>query len=231
MINGLKILAIIPARGGSKGIKNKNISTLGNKPLISYTIEAALTSHYIDEILVSTDSQEIAKVCEDYGDFIPFLRPAALAGDNSQIIDAVLYTLAQLRQQGREYDALVLLQPTQPFRTGADIDAALEVYAAQGQKSLASVCMMNESPILMRRIVNGHLERLLPQASTVRRQDMPNYYKVNGCIYINNISELEENTSFNDNEIPFIMERAVSLDIDTAEDLNNAEKFLAKQKN
>lgn len=227
MFNNQKILALIPARGGSKGIKDKNIIFLAGKPLIAYSIEAAKYSKYIDDIIVTTDSEKIAEISKQYGASVPFMRPAELATDTSKTIDAVLHAIRTLETMEKKYDVLVLLQPTQPLRTDADIDKAIEVYYKNKEDGLVSVSPVDDSPLLIRAISNdGKLLNLLSQNSTCRRQDMPEYYKVNGCIYINKIEEINENTSFNDNKIPFIMTKEHSIDIDELSDLCIAEYYL-----
>lgn len=227
MYNGEKILAIIPARGGSKGIKNKNIIDLCGKPLISYTIESALNSKYIDDVIVSTDSEKIADVAIKYNAKVPFKRPQELATDNSKTIDAIIYTINRLNNEGFKYEHLILLQPTEPLRNSNDIDEAIELYYSRECRALASVSEVDDNPILIRTISSdGVLNRMLKVGSTCRRQDMPVYYRVNGCIYINRISELNKNTSFNDNEIPFVMSREHSVDIDEMKDLWIAEYYI-----
>ena len=221
-----KILALIPARGGSKGIRNKNITSLYGKPLIAYTVEAAIKSKYIDEVVISTDSFEIAEIAKAYGAKIPFMRPTELAQDHSKTIDVVIHAIQELNQS-REYDALILLQPTQPLRNEEDIDVAIEEYFYRGEKSLVSISEVNDHPLLIRQInESGQLVKLLNTSSTCRRQDMPTFYRVNGCIYINKISEINAETSFNDNEIPFVMKKERSVDIDEPIDLALAEYYL-----
>lgn len=227
MFNNQKILALIPARGGSKGIKDKNIVFLAGKPLIAYSIEAAKRSKYIDDIVVTTDSEKIAETSKQYGASVPFIRPAELAADTSKTIDAVLHAIKTLKTMGKEYDVLVLLQPTQPLRTNNDIDEAIKVYYKNREEGLVSVSLVDDSPLFIRSISNeGKLLNLLSQNSTCRRQDMPEYYKVNGCIYINKIDEINGNTSFNDNRVPFIMRKEHSVDVDEMSDLWMAEYYL-----
>ena len=222
MINDRTILAMIPARGGSKGIKDKNITPLAGKPLITYTIEAALQSRYIDRVVVSTDSEKIASVARAAGADVPFLRPAELASDTARSIDAVLHCIRVC--QG---DIFVLLQPTSPLRTAEDIDAAIETFIAHGEKGLCSVNEIGDHPILTRMMDgDGMLQPLLNTNSTVRRQDMPTFYHVNGAIYINRIDEINRDTSFNDNPVGYVMPRERSVDIDTVEDLRIAEMLL-----
>ncbi|RHQ79728.1 acylneuraminate cytidylyltransferase family protein [Firmicutes bacterium AF22-6AC] len=229
MIEKNKIVALIPARGGSKGIKNKNIIDLCGKPLISYTIQAALESKYIDKVIVSTDSQEIADVAIKYGAEVPFLRPGELASDTSKTIDAVMHAVGELEKRKEEYDILILLQATQPLRTADDIDSAIELFIKNKGQSLVSVSPVEDNPILIRTIDNlGRMNSILPMKSTCRRQDMPLYYRVNGCIYINLISELDLNTSFNDNKIPYIMPKERSVDIDEIKDLLIAQYYISR---
>ena len=221
-----RIIAFIPARGGSKGVKKKNIRELAGKPLIEYTIQAALESNYIDRVVVSTDSEEIAEVASSCGAEIPYMRPQKLAEDTTTTLDVVLHGIAHIEGM-REYDSLILLQPTQPLRTAADIDGAIECFYCGGGKSLVSISEVEEHPILMRTVDDeGRLRRLMDVSSTVRRQDMPMIYKVNGAIYINRIAEIDENTSFNDNEIGYRMEKSHSVDIDELSDFALAEYYL-----
>lgn len=230
MFKDKKILAVIPARGGSKGIPHKNIIDLCGRPLISYTIEAALRSKYIDYVMVSTDDDEIAKVSKEFGAEIPFLRPAELATDTSKTIESVMYTIRMLQDRGKSFDTVVLLQPTQPLRTSKDIDGAIEKYDECGNAALASVSEVDDHPILIRAIKNDQLLSLLNTPSTCRRQDMPAFYRVNGCIYINEVSEINKDTSFNDNTIPYIMDKSHSVDIDEVLDLVIAEYYLNLKK-
>ena len=230
MIDDKKVLALIPARGGSKGIPHKNIIDLCGRPLIEYSISAARSSKYIDRVIVSTDDAEIAKVSVESGADVPFLRPAELAGDNSRTVDAVLHAINQLKAQGEEYHILVLLQPTQPLRTSEDVDKAIEKFIESNCQDLVSVSPVDDNPLLIRSIENDKLIPLINASSTCRRQDMPAYYRVNGCIYINLIDELSESTSFNDNKIPFVMSREHSVDIDEMKDLYIAEYYLKSKK-
>ena len=231
MINNMRILAIVPARGGSKGIKDKNIKEIEGRPLIEYTIEAAKRCEYIDEIVVSTDSEKIAKAAKKAGAKVPFLRPDELASDTARTIDVVLFTIDQLKLIGQEYDIVVLLQPTSPLRDEDDICGAIEKYVSCNMKSLVSVSEVSESPILMRQIVDEtHMEKLLNINSTIRRQDMAKYYMVNGSIYINKIEELNSDTSLNDNVIPYVMDRSHAVDIDDYVDIEVMKYYVNNRK-
>lgn len=230
MIQGRKILALIPARGGSKGIRNKNIIDINGMPLIGYSIKEAGKSRYIDDIIVTTDDDEIQRVSVRMGAQVPFLRPKELATDKASTLDAVLHAVHTLGDMGKEYDILVLLQPTSPLRTVEDIDNALERFMMYSETALASASEVKDHPILMRNIQNdGMMTRLLNINSTVRRQDMPKVYRINGSIYINRISELNSTTSFNDNPLAYVMEQSHSVDIDEYSDIALVKYYLSER--
>ncbi|MBM7573191.1 cytidylyltransferase domain-containing protein [Aquibacillus albus] len=221
MYFGKTFMAIIPARGGSKGIPKKNLTLVDGKPLIQYTIDEAKQSKYLDTVIVSTDDQEIANVSKECGVAVPFLRPKSLASDNSKTIDAIIYTINKLTQNGNDYDYVVLLQPTQPLRKYWHIDGAIEKIINKNVDSLVSVSEVKDHPSLIRTINNDEiLGNLININSTIRRQDFPVYYKVNGAIYINKLNEkFSSNTSLNDNKLAYIMDRSYDLDIDEPIDL------------
>lgn len=225
MNNKLNILAIIPARAGSKGIKDKNIINLNGKPLIAHSIEAGLKSKYIDKVVVTTDGEEIAKVARKYGAEVPFMRPDYLSSDTAKTIDAVMHCIDEMKKLGEEYDYMVLLQPTQPLRQSWHIDEAIELILEKNEEALVSVSKVKDHPILMRTIdSNGYAINLLEGSSTKRRQDFQDFYKVNGAIYINKINEnLNNETSLNDNKLVYIMDEKYDVDIDEMLDLKIAE--------
>lgn len=228
MYNGKRIIAVIPARAGSKGIKDKNIRELCRKPLIAYSIEVAKACDYIDTVFVSTDSVRIQEIAKQYGAEVPFLRSEELASDEAKIIDALLFSLKRLELMNQKYDYIMLLQPTQPIRTVELLKAVIEQTIDRHLPSMVTICPVEEHPILMRTIEeNGRLHSLLESSSTVRRQDFPPFYKVNGSVYINRIDEFfNEHTSLNDNRYGYLMKRRDSVDIDTLEDFERAEKIL-----
>ncbi len=229
MYKNKKILAIIPARGGSKGIKHKNTFEILGKPLINYTIDVAKSSKYIDKIHVSTDAEYIAEVAKENGIDIPFLRPNELASDEAPTILSLIDSIEKLKKLGFEFDYLLLLQPTQPLRLTEHIDKAIEKIIDEELDDIVSVSLVNEHPILMRTINgNGQVERLLNMNSTARRQDFPDFYKVNGSLYINKIEDINADLSLNDNKNPFIMDSKYDIDIDEMEDI---EKMVIRLKN
>lgn len=231
MFKNKRILALIPARGGSKGIKNKNIVNLCGKPLIAYTIEAAKKSAYIDEIIVSTDSEEIKKVSQGYGASVPFTRPYEFSTDTATTLDVVLHVMDFIKQVQDDYNTLILLQPTSPLRTYSDIDMAIEKHFLHDELGLVSVSEVNDNPILIRTVNDDEiLVPFLERNSTCRRQDMPRYYRVNGCIYINKIQDINSKTSFNDNKLAYIMPKEHAVDIDELIDLSVAEYYLKRSR-
>ncbi|AXI10441.1 acylneuraminate cytidylyltransferase [Oceanobacillus zhaokaii] len=227
-----KFLAIIPARGGSIGIPRKNLVKINNEPLIQYTIDEALSSKYLDEIIVSTEDQEIAQVAKQLGANVPYLRPYYLASDTSKTVDAIMHVIEKQREHGFEYDYVVILQPTQPLRKSWHIDDAIENIVKYYQESLVSVSKVKEHPLLIRKLnVDNVLEPLLKMSSTVRRQDFEDYYKINGAIYINKInSNLTKNTSFNDNKFAYVMDGQYDIDIDEKFDLEVFKLMLRKKR-
>ncbi len=232
MIYNKKVLCIIPARGGSKGIPRKNIIEIDGKPLVAYSIECAKESRYIDSVVVSTDDEEIAAVSKAWGAEVPFLRPKELAHDTSKTIEAVLFTVNELQKRTCIFDILVLLQPTQPLRTAVQVDEAIRLFMEK-QEDVVSLSAVSEHPILMRKLdeTTQNVKPLLSQNSTVRRQDMETFFIVNGAIYVNGIHNLSKDTSFNDNPIGYVMNESVTVDIDDELDLMWARFLMNKGKN
>lgn len=227
----MTILGLIPARGGSKGVPRKNIRLLGDKPLIAYTIEAGLSSAEMDELVVSTDSVEIAQTSEKAGARVPFLRPPALATDKSPSIDTVIHAVEFYAAQGRHFDAVCLLQPTCPFRTAQDISAAIKTFRSKNADSLISVREVphefnphwtfetEESGFL--KIATGE-KQIIP-----RRQELPKAYHRDGSIYIVKTNILLSQRSLYGEKIAFhISENPVHINIDTLEDWAKAEQHL-----
>lgn len=233
MYKNKKILAIIPARGGSKGIPSKNIIDIYGKPLIQYSIECAKVSKYIDRTIISTDDLKIKEVAEKCGGEVPFLRPSELAQDTSKTIDCLIHAINWLKVEKEEYDYLVLLQNTVPLRKGWQVDEAIEKLLESNERSLVSVTKVEENPVLMRTLNgDGTLKNMLDINSTIRRQDFPKFYKVDGAIYIQKIdNEFNLNTSLNDGKLAYIMEEKYSVDIDTYLDIKKIEYYLDKELN
>jgi CMP-N,N'-diacetyllegionaminic acid synthase len=188
MINGKRVIAIIPARGGSKGLPGKNIKAMCGKPLISWTIRAALKSKFIDELVVSTDSQEIADIAKAAGASVPFLRPAALATDKTPTIEVVEHVLAYFHAAAApSFDYLVLLEPTSPLREDEDIDSMLAKLDASADRfdAIVSVGEVGEHPSIMKRLTGDNIEAFCPELQmALRRQDNAPAFFPYGVAYI-----------------------------------------------
>ncbi|MED4461197.1 cytidylyltransferase domain-containing protein [Metabacillus fastidiosus] len=218
MINGKTILAIIPARGGSKGIPRKNIRELARKPLIAWTIEEAKKSKYIDRLILSSDDLEIIEVAKKYGCDVPFIRPKHLAEDTTPGIAPVIHAINELSG----YDYVILLQPTSPFRLAEDIDSCIEKVINAGAPSCVSVSEPEKSPYWMYILQErDRMKQLLSEKELItQRQDLPPVYALNGAIYIAETDWLNKTKTFlTDETVAFIMPRNRSYDIDEEEDL------------
>jgi len=219
------VLAIIPARGGSKGVPRKNIAPLGGKPLIAWTIEAALAARCVSRTIVSTDSPEIAEAARAAGADVPFLRPDHLASDTATTLDVI----AHARQACPGFDVLLVLQPTSPLRRAADIDAAFAQMMASGAQSCTSVCEADTPPWLMyRQTETGFVESLLPPwPGGMRRQDLPPVYVLNGALYFVKTSAFDATGQLLPKPTAgYIMATQASIDIDTHDDFRRAEAAL-----
>ena len=227
MINGKSVLAIIPARGGSKGIPRKNIKLLAGKPLISWTIKEAKKSIYIDKLIITTDSEEIAKIGKVEGADSPFLRPAELSRDNSTGTNVILHTLKWFDKKDVAYDYFIYIQPTSPFRNVIHIDEALNLIVSNDKSdSLVSVSIPSKHPYWMKKInKNGFLEDFTETDKLYNnRQELPDIFAVNGAIYISKWEIfIKEHSFFNRKCLPFIMDSHSSIDLDTMDDWKYAE--------
>ncbi len=228
----MKTLGFIPARGGSKGIPRKNLFPLFGKPLLQYTIEAAQASDFIDEIFLSSDDDEIVKFGMTFGLGCKYRRPADLAGDRAQIIDAVLDALNWLEDRGGVYDSVVLLQPTSPLRTVADIDGALSMFLQAGAESLVSVHRMTEHPYECIKRTGSEWRWLeKPPSITTGRQDYDQEYDfVNGAIYIAKVDLLRRTRRFIEEgkSLLYPMDPSHGIDIDEMHQLALAEFILTR---
>ena len=223
----MKTLALIPARGGSKGISRKNVRPFAGKPLIAWTVEVALQCRCFDDVVVSTDDEEIAEVAREYGARTPFMRPTALAQDDTPSIAPVLHALEQLPG----LDALVLLQPTSPLRTVEDIHDCLVLAEERAANSIVSVTQTDTHPYWMYRLSSQQrLEALLEAPEVTRRQDMPPVYALNGALYFARTEWLVNARRLVAAEsLAFVMPPSRSVDIDTPLDWKFAEMLLREQ--
>ena len=227
------LLAFIPARGGSKGLPNKNILDCAGKPLIAWTIEAARAVCAIDEVFVSTDKEQIADVARKSGASVPFLRPAELATDSASLMDALTHAWTTLRNgEGKAYDYIVVLQPTSPLRTRAHIELALDHYfETRGSEndSLASVYPVPPKfGWLMQKSVEpaGYIDFCFDICSSnAQRQSLKPYYMPNGAIFVVRGTVLGKGF-YTERTIPFVMAPAESVDIDTRAEFDQAAELL-----
>ena len=232
MHKGKKIAALITARGGSKGIPKKNIIKLCGKPLIHWTVESAMKSKYIDKIFLSTDSDEIITSVKKFPVEVPFKRPKNLSSDKATSTDVILHFIDWLEKSGSEYDTLLLLQPTSPFRKPEHIDNSIKKFFSDKYAiSLISVTGNIKSPYLSRKINSeGYIKNLFTEDSEKRRQDIPVTYYINGAIYLIDIKNFQKYKTFQTPKtLSYIMPYASSIDIDEPLDLKIAELYY-KQK-
>jgi CMP-N,N'-diacetyllegionaminic acid synthase len=233
-MNDKKILALIPARGGSKGIKDKNIISVSGKPLISYTIRTAIDSGVFEDVVVTTDSERIAAVAKEHGADVPFLRPAELADDESKSMDVVMHAISWAESQKRTYDYLMLLQPTSPLRSSHDIISAVDLCAKMDADSIISVVACEHSPRLAGKLPeNGSMEGFFKDRDVVsqNRQEYEAYYRLNGAIYLANMSKFKESGSwYMSRTYAYKMPAERSVDIDAWTDLKYAEVLLMENK-
>lgn len=226
------VLAVIPARGGSKSIPGKNLAMLDGRPLIAHTIEVARLLPEIDRVVVSTDSPEIAAAARRYGAETPFLRPAELARDDTPGIDPVIHAVQWLEEhEGYHADWVLCLQPTSPLRSAEDVREALRVAAAREADAVVSVVPARHHPYWTRRVeADGRLVPFLPDAPQVaRRQDLPPAYALNGAIYlVRSDVLLQRRTWYTDRTYAVVMPPERSVDIDTPFDLDLAAALLAR---
>ncbi len=224
----MKILYLIPARGGSKGIPHKNIKPLNGKPLILYTVEVARQLADDADICVTTDDDEIIKVVEQTGLNVPFKRPDELATDTSGSYEVIIHALDYYAQKGINYDIVVLLQPTSPFRSAQHVKEAIKLYDPS-LDMVVSVCESASNPYytLFEENDNGFLSRS-KEATFVCRQDCPKVYEYNGAIYVMNVDALRTKPLSAFSKIKkYVMERSLSIDLDTMLDWQFAE-FIMK---
>ncbi len=230
MYKSKKIIAIIPARSGSKGLKDKNIKELNGKPLMGYTIEAALNSGIFDIVHVSTDSKEYAEIASSLGADEPFLRDVINSGDASSSWDAVREVLDKYEANGKKFDVCVLLQPTSPLRDAKDICAAYNLFEEKKAASLTSVteldhplqwCFALDETLYMKDFAESPYK-------DCRRQELQKHYRENGAIYIVGTQEIKDKWfDFYTSEcVAYVMDRQKSIDIDTMQDFVMAESLM-----
>lgn len=228
------MLAIIPARGGSKGLPCKNIKLLNEKPLIAYTIETAKEAKLIDRIIVSTDDVKIAETAKKYGAEVPFLRPMELATDNAKAIDNYIFTIEELKKrENKTYNNFIILQPTSPLRTANDIDTAINLFNYKKADSVISFSEAIHPPLWAKKIdktlkITNYFKNY---AESKNRQEIETAYMPNGAVFVFKYSLLKTKLSYySDKTYAYIMPQRRSIDIDNIIDFEFAE-FLMKKNN
>jgi N-acylneuraminate cytidylyltransferase len=224
-----RVLAVITARGGSKGVVDKNIRPVAGQPLLFWTIRAARAATKINRLILSSEDPRIIRIAAGLGCDAPFVRPAALARDDTPGVEPVLDAVERVSG----YDVVVLLQPTSPLRTSADIDACIELLASTSAPACVSVTEVHEHPFWMYwRQADGRLDRVLPpdSANAQRRQDLPAVYRPNGAVYVARIPWLREMRTFlAAGTLGYVMPVERSLDIDSERDLAHAQAALVRR--
>ncbi|WP_422529152.1 cytidylyltransferase domain-containing protein [Serratia fonticola] len=227
MLGDKRVLAIIPARGGSKRLPRKNLLEFCGKPLVVWSIDAAINSKYIDSVVVSTDDEEIAKVSLAAGAEIPFIRPVSISGDISTSNSVLMHAIENVPGV---YDIVVLLQPTSPLRMTSDIDNALQLLHSADIDGVISVCECEHSPLWSNTIVDRvGLQGFIPDSYVgMRSQDLPKYYRFNGSIYAFTTCSLMLNRGihYSASVYPFTMDTQRSIDIDNKIDFITAETIM-----
>lgn len=222
-----RVLGVIPARGGSKGVPRKNVAPILGKPLIGYTIEAALKSRLLTEVVVSTDDDEIAEVSRKFGAQVPFRRPAELATDKALAVPTIQHAVREMEKlREYRYDAVVMLQPTTPLRTAEDIDECLKKLFATGADSVIAVVEVGgHHPVRMKRIVDDRLVDYSEEEIENRpRQELPPVYLRAGSVYATKRDVLMERNSFKGTvSRPYVIPPERAVNIDTPIDLKIAE--------
>lgn len=228
----MKILVIIPARGGSKGIPRKNIKPFNEKPLIYYTIDCARAICDDEDICVSTDDAEIISVVERYGLGVPFVRPAELATDTAGTYEVLLHALNYYERNGKHYDVVILLQNTSPFRTAKHVQEALRLFTPDVDMVVSvKECSANPYYCVFEEDRNGYLHVCKGDGNIFRRQDAPKVYEYNGAIYIMNVETLKTTHMHKmQKRVKYVMDDMSSFDLDTMTDWNIAESIIKEGK-
>ncbi|WP_064606213.1 acylneuraminate cytidylyltransferase family protein [Photobacterium sp. J15] len=228
-----RILAIIPARGGSKRLPRKNVLPLAGKPLIQWAIDAAKEVASIDTVMVSTDCPEIAEISKQCGAEVPYLRSAELSSDTASSIDVVLDVIRHYESQGQVFDSILLLQPTSPLRTAADIEKAVALMAEKDANGVVSVTECEHSPLWCNTLPDDlGMDNFIPEELTATRsQDLPTYYRLNGAVYLvkTNVVKKESTLFPKQKSFALVMDNNHSVDIDNELDFRLAEMIKASK--
>ncbi len=233
MYLGKKILCIIPAREGSKGLPGKNTKIIYGKPLITWTTEKAITSKLIDEIFISTDSKTILEISKNSGIEVPYLRPSEYAADKSPIIESIIHTLNFFNNRNEKFDVVILLEPTSPLRKRDDVDSSIKSLIdnyeiADSLVTLGEIHL--ESPYIAKQIINGFVEPFIKSETIYQRQQLISSFFPYGVAYISKAFELvKEKTFYQKKTIPFFIERWQNYEIDDIYDFKCVETILKEK--
>lgn len=228
----MRNIAVIPARSGSKGVRDKNIRDLNGKPLMAYSIEAALQSGVFQEVMVSTDSEAYARVARRYGADVPFLRSSVTATDRASSWDMVVEVLDNYHKLGERFDTFCLLQPTSPLRTSDHIREAYKLYMEKARFAVVSVCEAEHSPLWCGHLpVNQEFVGFVERENIKQRQEGGKFYRLNGAIYIVNVDKFyEDRYLYREGSFAYIMSQESSVDIDTEIDFKLAEIYMESKR-
>ena len=232
----MKILGIIPARSGSKGVPGKNIKMLGGKPLIWYSFESAEKTNLFTDIILSTEDHKTAEIGRGLGISVPFLRPEELAQDNTKSIDVVIHCLNEQLKYGSSYDIVILLQPTSPFRDPLLIENAIKIFKQRDADSLVSVRKVptHFNPHWLFEIDENNKLKISTGEKEIisRRQDLPEAYNRDGQLYITSVDVLMQKHTFLGDNLAYIVNdsEGSAINIDTMDDWSDAEEYILKNK-
>ncbi len=218
MLEEKEIVALIPARGGSKGLPRKNVLEMAGKPLIAWSIIQAQQSNIIDRVVISTDDKEITEVADSFGAEIPFVRPKELATDEAKGIDVILHALRWLREHRQAVDIIVVLQPTSPLRLTEDIDNSLNLFLEREADAVVSVCRTEHHPYWSNVLPEDKCMKdfIRNEADKKNREELPEFYRLNGAIFITKADFMIQNEGYyGDNTYAYIMPAERSIDIDS----------------
>jgi CMP-N,N'-diacetyllegionaminic acid synthase len=229
----LKILALIPARGGSKRIPGKNLRSLGGRPLIEWSIAAAQGIPEIAALMVTTDDEAIARAAREAGALVPWLRPAALATDEALSVDVSLHALDWYESENGSVDGLLLLQPTSPLRTKASVTRGIALFRKHERRPVVGVSPARSHPSLCFEVKGDRMRSFLGgEGLGVRSQDLPPAHVVNGAFYLISPATLRDRRSFyGDDAVPLVMDEVDGIDIDTEHDWSMAEDAVKSRRN
>ncbi|MBO4461985.1 MAG: acylneuraminate cytidylyltransferase family protein [Lachnospiraceae bacterium] len=224
----MRRIAVIPARSGSKGLKDKNIKEMAGKPLMAYTIEAARLSGVFDEVMVSTDSEKYAEIARKYGAHVPFLRSEATSGDKASTWDTVREVIGNYKNLGEEFDVVAVLQPTSPLRTADDIKGGMELFDKNNASAVIGVCELEHSINICNTLgANNSMNGFFDSNVSGRRQDAGKYYRINGALYIQKVDALmNKENLYGEGSYAYVMDKKASIDVDDEMDFKMAEVLM-----